>query len=165
MDTNTGFEDIENGPRKVENNERNWLKKVKNKFKAGESPEIVSEEDEKKRKDGKGKEEEIIQGKNRKMIKKANNNNNKKINGDRIEEMDNEEENGRWIDSKGKKGNTYEKRENKDNNNISTQGLQEKKKYVAGKMRIVEGAEGPTPKMIEVGKNRVEKVRATKGGR
>ena len=151
MEQKTNFEDIGDEPRELRKDEGKWLKKAKNKFKAGENTEGGSEEDEKKRKDGKGKEEEITQGKSRKMIKKVSNNNNKKIGGKGIEERDNEEENEKWMDSKGKKGNPNEKRESKDNNNNATQGLQEKKKYVAGKVRIVEGTEGPTPKMIEIG--------------
>ena len=71
MEQKTNFEDIGNEPRELRKDEGKWLKKVKNKFKAGENTEGGSEEDEKKRKDGKGKEEEITQGKSRKMIKKG----------------------------------------------------------------------------------------------
>ena len=55
MDRKTGFEDIENGPREVEENEESWFKKTKIKFKAGENSQIDSEEDEKKGRMGKGK--------------------------------------------------------------------------------------------------------------
>ena len=150
MDRKTGFEDVETEPRELEKNEGNWLKKAKIKFKAGEISEINTEEDEKKRKGGKEKEMESDQGKNRKMIKKANNNDNKGSHGVGRERDISEEEKLRWKDSKGPTKNPEKLGENKANNDIIGQDQQGKKKFVAGKLRIVEGIDGPTPKMIEV---------------
>ena len=119
----------------------------------------------KKRKDGKGKEMESDQGKNRKMIKKANNNNNKGRYGIESERKDSEEENMRWKDSKGLVENPRKLEGKKDNNDGTRQIQQEKKKFVAGKLRIVEGLEGPTPKMIEVEAEIKETKRSTKATR
>jgi hypothetical protein len=93
---------------------------------------------------------ESDQGKNRKMIKKANNNNKKGMYGIESERKDSEEENMRWKDSKGLVENPRKLEGKKDNNDSTRKIQQEKKKFVAGKLRIVEGLEGPTPKMIEV---------------
>ena len=150
MERNQDLKDIENGPRKLEENEESWFKKTKIKFKAGENSQIDSEEDEKKRKDGKEKEMESNQGKNRKMIKKANNNNKKGSYEAESERNDSEEENRRWKDSKGLAKNPKKLGENKDNNDARGHERLEKKKFVAGKLRIVDGVDGPTPKMIEV---------------
>ena len=159
MDRKTGFEDIVDEPRELEKNEGNWLKKVKIKFKAGESPQFDSEEDEKKRKDGKGKEMDSDQGKNRKMIKKANNNN-KGRHGVENERKISEEENLRWKDSKGQTEYPKKIGDKKANNINIGQDQQGKKKFVAGKLRIVESLDGPTPKMIEVEADQKETKRA-----
>ena len=132
MDRKTGFKDVENEPRELEKNEGNWLKKAKIKFKAGESSEINSEEDEKKRKDGKGKEMESDQGKNRKMIKKANNNNNKGRHGLERERKISEEENSEWKDSKGRTESPKKLGENKINHNIIGRDQQGKKNLWLG---------------------------------
>ena len=168
MELKAGFEDIENGPRKVEKNEENWIKRVKIKFKAGGNFWIDSEEDEKKMKVVKEKNSEQSKGKDNKMIKKRGNNKDGRESEGKTVGTKEEEENKRWQASKGKKGKSppKEKGINKKNSNINEEGWNEK--YVAGKVRIVDSLDGPTPKLIEDGnggkkKGKTERKKGLKG--
>ena len=147
MEQRTDSEDITTGSGKVENNEGNWIRRGKIKFKDGEKSEIDSETEERIREKIKGKMEGSTQG---------NNNNNKQ--NDKIKRANvkiggktgsrDEGEEGKW---KGAKGENEEREGKNDKNNNNKKdgegndGNNKKKKFVEGKIRLIEGRGGPEP--------------------
>ena len=148
MEQKTGSEDITTGSNKVENNEGKWIRRGKIKFKDGEKSEIDSETEGKIREKIKGKMEGSTQG---------NNNNNKQ--NDKIKRANvklagktgtrDEEEERKWEGAKAK-NEEREGKNDKNNNNRKdgeeNDGNNKKKKFVEGKIRLIEGREGPEPK-------------------
>ena len=158
-------EDIVNEEVKDSKDEEMWLKKAKNKFKSFEITGNEVEGEEKIRKINNGKKQETMTEEGKK--------NNNKINNDKFDGelkdmrlgMRDEEGKEAWQKA-GKKYENPFKKEMEGNNNNNNNEVEVKKKYVAGKIRIIEGPVGPIPKMIEIdcgGKKKPEPKRRNVG--
>ena len=166
MERKQATENLGNDPSEVERSEDKWSKRAKNKFKEEKKAGIDPEEEEKIRGIIKGKMEEAMGGKD-------NNNNNKnnkmKANVKKGETMGarDEEEEGKW--EKAKLGNKDMETKNDNNNNKNNKDKEEGegqgkgKKFVEGKIRLVEGENGPEPKKIEIGGKRKGERKKTVG--
>ena len=168
MERKQAVEDFTKEGSKCSKDEEMWLKKTKNKFKPFEIVGNEVEGEEKIRKITKGKNKETTTEEDKEMKNKINND---KFEGE-IKDLrwgkDGKEGKEAWRENGEKNENPFKKGAGENNNNNNNNKEDEgKKKYVAGKVRIIEGMEGPIPKMIELngeGKKKVE-IKRKKGGK